>query len=149
MESLKADLEQKLAGATDKGPFPRNRQGELDGGVEVPERSDCGRQSEAGGVDKDARADGLRICRRCARNTSSSRRKRPLLEAKLHDLKALKEQIIVVKNELHQKKVEELKRLDRAEFAMGNHGYLLKGGSWVVERTPGSYPLNQDLYRVQ
>lgn len=72
-----------------------------------------------------------------------------VLEAKLHDLKALKEQIVVVKNELHEKKVEELKRLDRAEFAMGNHGYLLKEGSWVVERTPGSYPLNQDLYRVQ
>lgn len=72
-----------------------------------------------------------------------------VLEAKLHDLKALKEQIVVVKNELHEKKVEELKRLDRAEFAMGNHGYLLKEGSWVTERTPGSYPLNQDLYRVQ
>src|SRR5579871_489959 len=42
------------------------------------------------------------------------------LEAKLHDIKALKEQIVVVKNELHEKKVEELKRLDRAEFAMGN-----------------------------
>jgi hypothetical protein len=55
----------------------------------------------------------------------------------------------VVKAELHQKKVEELKRLDRAEFAMGNHGYLLKDGSWVVERAPGNYPLNQDLYRVQ
>jgi chromosome segregation ATPase len=72
-----------------------------------------------------------------------------VLEAKLHDLRALKEQITVVKNELHQKKVEELRRLDRAEFAMGNHGYLLKEGSWVTERTPGNYPLNQDLYRVQ
>jgi chromosome segregation ATPase len=71
------------------------------------------------------------------------------LEAKLHDLKALKEQIVVVKNELHQKKVEEMKRLDRAEYAMGNHGYLLKDGSWVTERTPASYPLNQDLYHLQ
>ncbi|HTS20074.1 MAG TPA: hypothetical protein VMP11_21040 [Verrucomicrobiae bacterium] len=74
---------------------------------------------------------------------------RAVLEAKLHDLKALKDQIVVVKNELHQKRVEELKRLDRAEYAMGNHGYLLKDGSWVVERSPGSYPLNQDLYRMQ
>jgi chromosome segregation ATPase len=69
------------------------------------------------------------------------------LEARLHDLKALKEQITVVKQELHEKKVEELKRLDRAEFAMGNHGYLLHDGSWVVERKPGSYPFNQELYR--
>ena len=51
------------------------------------------------------------------------------LEAKLHDLKALKEQMSVVKQELHQKKVEERKRLDRAEFAMGNHGFLMKDGS--------------------
>jgi chromosome segregation ATPase len=72
-----------------------------------------------------------------------------VLEAKLHNLKALKEQITVVKNELHQKKVDELRRLDRAEFAMGNHGYLLKEGTWAVERRPGNYPLNQDLYRVQ
>ena len=70
------------------------------------------------------------------------------LEAKLHDLKALKEQISVVKRELHQKKVEESKRLDRAEYAMGNHGFLLKDGSWqVLERTPGKYPLSQELYR--
>jgi chromosome segregation ATPase len=71
------------------------------------------------------------------------------LEARLHDLKALKEQIGVVKQELHEKKVEELKRLDRAEFAMGNRGYLLRGGEWAVERKPGSYPLNQELYREQ
>ena len=71
------------------------------------------------------------------------------LEAKLHDLKALKEQIVVVKQEAHQKKVEESKRLDRAEYAMGNHGYFVKDGSIVVERTPGSYPLNQELYRPQ
>jgi chromosome segregation ATPase len=71
------------------------------------------------------------------------------LDAKLHDLKALKEQISVVKQELHQKRVEELKRLDRAEYAMGNHGYFVKDGSLVVTRTPGSYPLNQELYRPQ
>jgi chromosome segregation ATPase len=72
-----------------------------------------------------------------------------VLEAKLHNLKALKEQVTVVKLELHQKKVDELRRLDRAEFAMGNHGYLFKDGSWAVERRPGNYPLNQDLYRIQ
>ena len=71
------------------------------------------------------------------------------LDAKLHDLKALKEQITVVKQELHQKKVEESKRLDRAEYAMGNHGYFVKDGAIVVARTPGSYPLNQELYRPQ
>ena len=72
-----------------------------------------------------------------------------VLEAKLHNLKALKEQIHVVKQELHQKKVEERQRLDRAEYAMGNHGYLFKDGSWVVERAPGSYPLSQEIYRQQ
>jgi len=71
------------------------------------------------------------------------------LDAKLHDLKALKEQITVVKQELHQKRVEELQRLDRAEYAMGNHGYFVKDGSVVVARTPGSYPLNQELYRPE
>ena len=71
------------------------------------------------------------------------------LDAKLHDLKALKEQITVVKQELHQKKVEESKRLDRAEYVMGNHGYFVKDGSQVVARTPGSYPLNQELYRPE
>jgi chromosome segregation ATPase len=71
------------------------------------------------------------------------------LDAKLHDLKALKEQIIVVKQEMHQKRVEELQRLDRAEYAMGNHGYFVKDGSVVVARTPGSYPLNQELYRPE
>jgi chromosome segregation ATPase len=72
------------------------------------------------------------------------------LEAKLNDLGALKAQITVVKQEMHVKKVEELKRLDRAEFAMGNHGYLLKEGSWTtVTQAPGSYPLSQELYREQ
>jgi chromosome segregation ATPase len=70
------------------------------------------------------------------------------LETRMHDLKALKEQVSVVKQELHQKKVEESKRLDRAEFAMGNHGFLLKDGTWrVLEREPGKYPLSQELYR--
>ncbi len=71
------------------------------------------------------------------------------LDAKLHDLKALKEQITVVKQEIHQKKVEESKRLDRAEYAMGNHGYFVKDGAQVLARTPGSYPLNQELYRPE
>jgi|SRR5579859_3057993 len=71
------------------------------------------------------------------------------LEAKLHDLKSLKAQIVVVKQEQHQKKVEELQRLDRAEFAMGNRGFLMKEGTWSVARTPGSYPLSQELYREQ
>jgi chromosome segregation ATPase len=72
------------------------------------------------------------------------------LEAKLNDLGALKAQITVVKQEMHVKKVEELKRLDRAEFAMGNHGYMLKEGSWTtVTQAPGSYPLSQELYRQQ
>lgn len=71
------------------------------------------------------------------------------LEAKLHDLKALKGQISVVKQELHERKVEELKRLDRAEFAMGNHGYLMKEGAWAVTRTSGKYPLNQEMFRGQ
>lgn len=71
------------------------------------------------------------------------------LEAKLHDLKALKQQITVVKQEIHEKKVEEGKRLDRAEYAMGNHGYFVKDGTVVVARTPGNYPLSQELYRPQ
>jgi len=68
------------------------------------------------------------------------------LEAMLHDLRSLKEQIRIVKQEMYNKRVEERKRLDRAEFAMGNHGYLLKDGSWVTPRTPGKYPLTQDIH---
>jgi chromosome segregation ATPase len=68
------------------------------------------------------------------------------LESMLHDLKALTEQVRVVKQEMHAKKVEERKRLDRAEFAMGNHGFLLKNGSWVTPRTPGKYPLTQEIH---
>jgi len=68
------------------------------------------------------------------------------LESMLHDLHALTQQIRVVKQEMHAKKVEERKRLDRAEFAMGNHGYLLKDGSWVQSRTPGKYPLSQEIH---
>jgi chromosome segregation ATPase len=71
------------------------------------------------------------------------------LEAMLHDLKSLNEQVRAVKQEMHAKKVEERKRLDRAEFAMGNHGYLLKEGSWVMTRTPGNYPLTQEIHFAQ
>jgi chromosome segregation ATPase len=70
------------------------------------------------------------------------------LEGRMHDLKALKEQVHAVKQELHQKKVEEAKRIDRAAYAMGNHGFLLKDRTWqVLERAPGKYPLSQELYR--
>ena len=48
-----------------------------------------------------------------------------------------------------RQKVEERKRLDRAEFAMGNHGFLMKEGVWAVARTPGKYPLSQEMYREQ
>src|SRR5579862_1431510 len=71
------------------------------------------------------------------------------LEAKMHDPQALKQQMVIVKQEIHQKKIEESKRLDRAEAAMGNHGYFMKDGTEVVEKTPGSYPLNQELYRPE
>jgi chromosome segregation ATPase len=67
------------------------------------------------------------------------------LEAKLNNLKALKEQIRMVKQDMHEKKVAEWKRIDRAESALGNHGYLLKNGSWVVAHAPGKYPLNQEI----
>jgi chromosome segregation ATPase len=71
------------------------------------------------------------------------------LESMLHDLRALQQQERVVKQEMHAKKVEERKRLDRAEFAMGNHGYLLKNGSWVTTRVPGKYPLTEELHFLQ
>jgi chromosome segregation ATPase len=72
-----------------------------------------------------------------------------VLEAKLHDLKALKEQIYVVKQDLHEKKVAERKRLDRAESAMGNHGYFVRNGAVVTARTPGKYPLNQEMHLAE
>ena len=72
-----------------------------------------------------------------------------VLEAKLHNLKDLKGQIHVVKQELHVKKVKESQRLDRASSAMGNHGYLVKEGSWVKARTPGKYPLNQEIHLAE
>ena len=68
------------------------------------------------------------------------------LEATLHDLHALNRQVRLVKQEIHARKVEERERLDRAEFAMGNHGYLLKGGSWVTPAVPGKYPLTQEMH---
>jgi chromosome segregation ATPase len=69
------------------------------------------------------------------------------LEAKLSDLKALKAQIREVKREMHERKVAELKRLDRAEMAMGNRGFLMKDGEWMVTPTTGRYPLIQDIHR--
>jgi len=71
------------------------------------------------------------------------------LETMLHDLRSLKEQIRVVKQEMYNKRVEERKRLDRAEFALGNHGYLLRNGSWVTPRTPGKYPLTQEIHLAE
>ena len=71
------------------------------------------------------------------------------LEAMLHDLRSLQKQVRVVKQEMHNKKVEEWKRLDRAAWAMGNHGYLLKDGSWVGARVPGKYPLTQEIHLAE
>ncbi|HUI06757.1 MAG TPA: hypothetical protein VL486_07100 [Verrucomicrobiae bacterium] len=68
------------------------------------------------------------------------------LEAMLHDLRSLKEQIRIVKQDMYNQRVAERKRLDRAEYAMGNHGYLLKNGSWVAPRVPGKYPLTQEIH---
>jgi chromosome segregation ATPase len=148
MESLKADLEQKLQEQqskvqsleTDKANLTSDVKSLNDQIADVNQRlADLTKTHEQTVTHLQAmREEYVKLTAEKA-----------LLEAKLHDLRALKEQIVVVKNELHEKKVEELKRLDRAEFAMGNHGYLLKEGTWVTEHTPGSYPLNQDLYRVQ
>jgi hypothetical protein len=69
------------------------------------------------------------------------------LEAKLHDLNALKTQINTVKQELHAQKVAERRRLDRAAVALGNGGFLMKDGKWVTAPTPGKYPLIQEIHR--
>lgn len=148
MESLKADLEQKLAEQQSKVRSLETDKSNLT--TDVKSLNDQI-------ADVNAKlADLTRTHTQTVTHLQAMREEyvkltaeKAVLEAKLHDLHALKDQITVVKNELHQKKVEELQRLDRAEFAMGNHGYLLKEGSWSVERTPGTYPLNQDLYRVQ
>ena len=76
-------------------------------------------------------------------------KEKTVLEAKLHDLNALKAQINMVKQELHEQKVEERKRLDRAEAALGNGGFLMKEGKWVAAPTPGKYPLIQEIQREQ
>ena len=69
------------------------------------------------------------------------------LEAKLHDLKALKEQITVVKQELHQKKVEELQAAGSGGVRHGQPRLFVKDGSWVdrthagqLSAEPGSVP---------
>lgn len=72
---------------------------------------------------------------------------RAQLEAKLHSLKALKAQINVVKQELHAQKVVERQRLDRAEKALGNGGFLMKDGQWARAPTPGDYPLTGEIHR--
>jgi myosin protein heavy chain len=70
-----------------------------------------------------------------------------LLEAKMNDLDELSAQVRVVKNNLHQAKVNEQQRLDRAETVMGNAGFLMKQGEWQVARQPGKYPLATDIKR--
>jgi chromosome segregation ATPase len=71
------------------------------------------------------------------------------LDAKLHNLGALKEQIHVVKVEMHNQKVTEWKRSDRAGLALGNGGFLLKEGKWVATpaapSSPGKFPLTQEI----
>ena len=69
------------------------------------------------------------------------------LESKLHDLTALKEQLQIVKEEIYQRKVDERKRLDRAEAAMGNAGFVMKNGNWSAPRYSGKYPLTEDIHR--
>lgn len=72
------------------------------------------------------------------------------LEAKLHNLKALKEQIRVVKEELHAQRVAESQRIERAQTALGNGGFVMKGGTWVsVPKGPaGKFPLTQEIGRA-
>lgn len=71
------------------------------------------------------------------------------LEAKLHDLKALREQVRAVKAELHAQKVAERQRLDRAATALGNGGFMMKEGAWVSMPRPrtGKYPISQEIGR--
>lgn len=74
-------------------------------------------------------------------------RDKAALEAKLRDPDALRSQLRAVKQEQHARKVEERHRLDRAETALGNAGFLMKRGQWVSAPTPGRYPLIQDIRR--
>jgi len=69
------------------------------------------------------------------------------LEVRLNDLKALQAQIRLVKQEEHARKVEEWRRTDRAETALGNGGFLMKQGVWVRPSQTGSYPLTQEIRR--
>ena len=69
------------------------------------------------------------------------------LESRLHDLTALKEQLQLVKQEIYQRKVDERKRLDRAEAALGNGGFLMKSGTWSAPHYSGKYPLTEDIHR--
>ncbi len=71
------------------------------------------------------------------------------LESKLHDLNSLKSQITLVKQEIHEQKVEERKRLDRAEAALGNGGFLMKQGTWQAPHYAGKSPLTEDIRRDQ
>jgi chromosome segregation ATPase len=68
------------------------------------------------------------------------------MEAKLHNLGALKQQIHTVKLEMHNQKVAEWKRLDKTQAALGNGGFLMKSGHWVVAPTPGKFPLTQEIH---
>ncbi len=148
MESLKADLEQKLAEQQSKVHFLEIDKANMTTELKALNDQIADVNQKLAELTK-THAQTVSHLQAMREEYVKLTTEKAALETRLHDLKALKEQITVVKQELHQKKVEELRRLDRAEFAMGNHGYLLKGGSWVVERTPGSYPLNQDLYREQ
>ena len=148
MESMKADLEQKLQEQQTKVRSLETDKANLTADVKTLDDQIADINQKLADLTK-THAQTVTHLQAMREEYVKLTTEKAMLEAKLHDLKALKEQITVVKNELHQKKVEELKRLDRAEYAMGNHGYLLKEGSWVVERAPGSYPLNQDLYHVQ
>ena len=148
MDSLKADLEQKLTEQRSKVHSLETDKANLTTELESLNNQIADVNQKLADLTK-THAQTVSHLQALREEYVKLTTEKAVLEARLHDLRALKEQISVVKLELHRKKVEELQRLDRAEFAMGNHGYLLKEGSWSVARTPGSYPLNQDLYRVQ
>ena len=148
MESMKADLEQKLQEQQSKVHSLETDKQNLTADVKTLDDQIADINQKLADLTK-THAQTVQHLQAMREEYVKLTTEKAALEAKLHDLKALKEQIVVVKNELHQKNVEEMKRLDRAEYAMGNHGYLLKDGSWVTARTPISYPLNQDLYHIQ
>jgi len=76
-------------------------------------------------------------------------KEKTVLEAKLHNLKALKEQIRVVKEELRAQRIAESQRIERAQTALGNGGFVMKGGTWIsVPKGPaGKFPLTQEIGR--